>query len=257
MNLEFQRIEANSRNKNLNIDKTKFYESNKKIKEFNKLDRLVTNDAYNLIANDIQKKRKCSLELRASKKRKKDIRGKKDRKKENRALSEAERPTTVTLANVMGGKKQRTISHEGLRVLLDTGCSDSLLLAMYCRTKKITKNENTYSTGGGELTTQYEGKAHFTLPEFSDKKVINHKFNLFESTDLGYDMVIGRDIMYKLGVDISFEHKTMSWEGIVIPMRDFNKLRKYNMSKLELKAFISESVESLVPLYDVIITSLI
>ena len=86
MNLEFQRIEANSRNKNLNIDKTKFYESNKKIKEFNKLDRLVTNDAYNLIANDIPKKRKCSLELRASKKRKKDIRGKKARKKEKKAL---------------------------------------------------------------------------------------------------------------------------------------------------------------------------
>ena len=77
--------------------------------------------------------------MRASKKRKKDIRGKKARKKENSALTEAERPTTVTLANVMGGKKNRTISHEGLRVLLDTGCSDSLLYAKYCRTKKIKK----------------------------------------------------------------------------------------------------------------------
>ena len=90
---------------------------------------------------------------------------------------------------------------------------------------KKKQNENTYSTGGGELTTQYEGKAHFTLTEFSDKK-INHKFNLFESTDLGYDMVIGRDILYKLVMDISFEHKNISWEGIVIPMRDINKLRK-------------------------------
>ena len=96
------------------------------------------------------------------------------------------------------------------------------------------------------MTTQYEGKAHFTLTEFSDKKIINHKFNLFESTDLGYDMVIGRDIMYKLGMDISFEHKNISWEGIVIPMRDFNKLRKYKMSKLELKAFISETAEPVV-----------
>ena len=59
-------------------------------------------------------------------------------------------------------------------------------------------------------------------------------------------MVLGRDLMYKLGMDISFENKNISWEGIIIPMRDFNKLKKYNMSKLELKAFISESAEPVV-----------
>ena len=96
------------------------------------------------------------------------------------------------------------------------------------------------------MTTQYEGTAHFSLTEFSDKKIINHKFNLFESTDLGYDMVLRRDLMYKLGMDISFEHKNISWEGIIIPMRDYNKLRKYKMSKMELKAFISESAEPVV-----------
>ena len=138
----------------------------------NKLDCLVTNDVYNLIANDIPKKRKCSLELRASKKRKKSVVETRITNK-NKGRSETERPTTVTLANVMGGKKNRNVSHEGLRVLLDTGCSDSLLHTKYCRTKKITKSENTYSTGEGELTTQYEGIAHFSL-EFSDKKIIDH-----------------------------------------------------------------------------------
>ena len=59
-------------------------------------------------------------------------------------------------------------------------------------------------------------------------------------------MVIGRDIMYKLGMDISFEHKNISWEGIVITVRDFNKLRKYKISKLELKAFISETAKPVV-----------
>ena len=141
MNLEFQRFETKITHKNLTQNQTNQSSIDKKFKELNKLDCLVTNDAYILIANDIQKKRKCSLELRASKKRKKDIRGKKARTKENSALSEAERPTTVTLANVMGGKKNRTISHEGLRVLLDTGCSDSLLYAKYCRKKKLKKKK--------------------------------------------------------------------------------------------------------------------
>ena len=245
LNLEFQGIETKAINKNLNQKITKQFRIDNKNLEMNKLDCLVTNDVYNLIANDIPKKRKCSLELRASKKRKKSVVETRITKK-NKGRSETERPTTVTLANVMGGKKNRNVSHEGLRVLLDTGCSDSLLHTKYCRTKKITKSENTYSTGGGELTTQNEGEAHFTLTEFSDKKIIDHKFNLFESTDIGYDMVLGRDLMYKLGMDISFENKHISWEGIIIPMRDYNKLRKYKMSKLELKAFISESAEPVV-----------
>ena len=59
-------------------------------------------------------------------------------------------------------------------------------------------------------------------------------------------MVIGRDIMAELGMDLSFNKKTMIWEGIEIPMRDFNKLRKYQLNKKELQAFISESKEPVV-----------
>ena len=69
------------------------------------------------------------------------------RQKVSRA--ESERPTTVMLANIMGGKKFRIISHEGLRVLLDTGCSDSLLHAKYCSTKKI-KNKKILTPQVGE-----------------------------------------------------------------------------------------------------------
>ena len=59
-------------------------------------------------------------------------------------------------------------------------------------------------------------------------------------------MVIGRDIMTKLGMDLPFNKKPIVWEGIEIPMRDFNKLRKYQLSKFELEAFISEAKEPVV-----------
>ena len=52
--------------------------------------------------------------------------------------------------------------------------------------------------------------------------------------------------MTKLGMDLSFNKKTIVWEGIEIPMRDFNKLRKYQLNKKELQAFISESKEPVV-----------
>ena len=46
------------------------------------------------------------------------------------------RPTPVTLAHVWGSKKNRKIKYDNLRVLIDTGCSDSLALFKYGRNKK-------------------------------------------------------------------------------------------------------------------------
>ena len=47
-------------------------------------------------------------------------------------------------------------------------------------------------------------------------------------------------------MEISFIKNTVSWEGIEIPMRDFNKLRKLKISKMEMKAIIQESSEPIV-----------
>ena len=47
-------------------------------------------------------------------------------------------------------------------------------------------------------------------------------------------------------MDISFTKESVSWEGIEIPMRDFNKLRKWNISKMEMKAIIQEYSEPIV-----------
>ena len=52
--------------------------------------------------------------------------------------------------------------------------------------------------------------------------------------------------MLELGMEISFATKTVTWEGNIIPMRDFNKLRKLNISKMEMKAIIQESSEPVV-----------
>ena len=136
----------------------------------------------------------------------------------------------MTLANVQGGKKGNHKKYENLRVLIDTGCSHSLILTKYC-SRRLKKNKNKYSTGSGSLTTQYESQVHFTLPEFSDKKIINWKFSVADSPTIGYDLIIGRDLMLQLQMNLSFEKKTVSWEGIEIPMRDFQRIKNLNMSQ--------------------------
>ena len=154
-------------------------------------------------------------------------------------------PTPVTLANVRGGKKNRGFSYEGLRVLIDTGCSHSLILNKYCR-KFISKKRKEYATGNGILTTNGESKIHFSLPEFSDKKIITWKFSVAEQDTLGYDIILGRDLLLELKMNISFEKKLVSWEGIDIPMRDYNKLKRWTLNKKEFKAIILGSKEPLV-----------
>ena len=137
-------------------------------------------------------------------------------------------PTPVTLLNVLGGKKNRKIKYGALRVLLDTGCSDSLIRACYCHAQKKLRSKETYSTGGGEITTKYKTQTFFTLPEFSDKKIIKWDFNVFDGDHLDYDVVIGRDILYNLKIDFSFDKTMVKWEGIEIPMLDFKKLKNIN-----------------------------
>ena len=127
--------------------------------------------------------------------------------------------TPVTVANIYGGKKNNRIKSEGLRVLFDTGCCTSLAKDNYSNSRKRNKM-STYATGSGVLTTKYESEIHFTLPEFSDKKIIKWKFNVTDSEELGYDMIIGRDILTELGINFSFDTKTVEWEGISIPMSE-------------------------------------
>jgi len=152
-------------------------------------------------------------------------------------------PTPVTIASIRGGKKNREVKYTNLRVLIDTGSSHSLINKKYSSKNNQKENKKKYSTGSGTLTTRYESTEELILPEFSDKKIITWHFSAFENNDIGYDIVIGRDLMLELGMEISFVKKNVAWEGIEIPMRDFNRLKRWNISKLEMKAIIQESSE--------------
>ena len=141
-------------------------------------------------------------------------------------------PTLVTLASVRDEKKHRNISHESLKVLIDTGCSHSLLSKEHCK-KLISQKEKSYATGNGMLKTNYKSKIIFSLREFIDKKIITWTFNVADKESLGYDMILGRDLLMELKMNVSFNRKIVTWEETEIPMRDFNKLRKHNLNKKE------------------------
>ena len=109
-----------------------------------------------------------------------------------------------------------------LKALLDSGGSGSLIASKHAKKLKMRKTgkQTVWTTPGGALETTQKCKAEFTIPELHDNRLI--EWNNFHVTkDLGaYDMIIGRDILRDLGIDIKFSTETCSWDSHEMPFKD-------------------------------------
>ena len=121
--------------------------------------------------------------------------------------SEDDVQTPVSFVRLVDNKS--TKKRKPLVVLLDSGSSHSMIKYKHVKNRKhkFLKNYSTYTTAAGEYSTAYEVKVKFALEEFDRNTTIKHTFDIDESNDkkgIGYDMIIGRDLLVKLGIDIRF-----------------------------------------------------
>ncbi len=108
-----------------------------------------------------------------------------------------------------------------IKVLLDSGASESVIKEKHCKNLRVKKDskKTTWTTPGGTLTTSKVVKAEFTLPELQDDKLIEWNWHVVK--DLGsYDAIIGRDLMQFLGIDILFSDQTVKWGNATMPFKD-------------------------------------
>ncbi len=67
------------------------------------------------------------------------------------------------------------------------------------------------------MTTSKKAKIQFTLPELHDDRLI--EWNSHVANDLGnYDMIIGRDILEFLSIDLRFSTKEVEWDCRIITL---------------------------------------
>ena len=69
-------------------------------------------------------------------------------------------------------------------------------------------NKSDYSTATGVYCTSGDVKVSFYMPEFSSRKIINHRFHVDNDkgeSGIGYDMIIGRDLMLHLDLKANFK----------------------------------------------------
>ena len=57
------------------------------------------------------------------------------------------------------------------------------------------------------------------MPELHDNRVVEWDFHV--AKDMGaYDMIIGRDMLQDLGIDIRFSDNTIVWDGQEMPFKN-------------------------------------
>ena len=110
-------------------------------------------------------------------------------------------------------KDPRTDKGQMLRVLLDSGCTNSIILKSFTSPKTRTQLSKEdccrYKTYGGYFTSSSLASVAFNLVEFNKNKdlLINYKFQVDKvnkSKDSKYDMIIGNDILHELRIYLLF-----------------------------------------------------
>ena len=134
------------------------------------------------------------------------------RSHKSKSWSNKRQPTSVTYLNVRGGEQGRQSKIEGLDIVIDSGCSKSLI-----------QYEWVSNAAGGDFSTTKEVKVKFLLPQFIDSKFVTHKFQIDESdeTGIGYDAAIGRDLLSTMGAALNFKDEVIKWDQMITPMKDY------------------------------------
>ena len=123
-------------------------------------------------------------------------------------------PITFGLINAgLGKEKIRKI-----KILLDSGSSGTLIkrgLTRNLRVKHDTKT--TWHIASGGLTAGGRVSVEFALPEFHPERRI--KWEMHPAENLGYDVIIGQDLMQELGIVIDFARDICIWDRAELPMK--------------------------------------
>ena len=140
------------------------------------------------------------------------------RKQTKRVRTTNRKPVAIVLFNPRPGKAKPI----KVVALLDSGGAGSLLSREMAKKLNIRKSAGkpmVWATAGGDIATREKCKSQLVLPELHDDRVIEWDFHV--APTLGtYDMIIGRDMLEFIGMDLRFSTMTVEWDGATMPFKD-------------------------------------
>jgi hypothetical protein len=90
-------------------------------------------------------------------------------------------------------------------------------------------------TKGGLFQTNGVCPARFCLPEFPTQECVKWKFHVDDSKRVGKnrnDMILGRDLLEQLPLDVKFSDGTVTWQEVTIPMKDVDESDNENINEI-------------------------
>ena len=126
------------------------------------------------------------------------------------------------------GKKGRQSNTRLVKALVDSGASESILSKASADKLPVknTKKERYWSTAAGVLTINTKIATSFSFPELHAHKLIEKSVHVVNLNIDRYDMIIGRDLIRSLGIDIHGVDMTIHWDNSAIPWRDTDSTEK-------------------------------
>ena len=150
-------------------------------------------------------------------------------------LRPTKKPKTENLSSITMGyletRKGSTKSKDfkRMKVLFDSGCGATLINHSLIGKLKTTQGKKVkWKTKSGSFYTERKSKVKFSLPAFHEHRKITWNCYVDETDPefCNYDLIIGRDLMHELGIDISFSNAEVIWDNASIPMQEVEKLDK-------------------------------
>ena len=107
-----------------------------------------------------------------------------------------------------------------IKILLDSGSSASITRkdVLYERHKILKDKKNKWSTMAKTFNTTFVTKIILKLVELNHSTEIYAKCQLTNKL-LNYDLILGRDILQKLGITFNFENKSITCQEFSISMK--------------------------------------
>jgi hypothetical protein len=144
-------------------------------------------------------------------------------------------PTTELIVEIKHGKKLN--QSRNLKALIDTGSSGCIILNEFTKGihHKQSESPQQWMTKGGLFKTTGICSIKFYLPEFSTQESIKWKFHVdtsIQTVKSRYDMIIGRDLLQELPLDIKFSDQTLSWQEVTIPMKISDEINGQNINEI-------------------------
>ncbi len=106
-----------------------------------------------------------------------------------------------------------------IKALLDTGASATLIDRRLVRKLRIKRDAPTkWTTAAGSFITNDRVINQFMFPEFHGKRTVSHSLKVCDQP-MGYDMIIGRDLLQDLGITINYNDLHIEWDGAAVPLK--------------------------------------